>query len=81
MTAQQATSLLAESAPLFRSGALEVDLSGVSEADTVALSLLLEWMRQAQAHNCSLTFTHLPENLASLATLYGILDLIPHSAH
>ena len=80
MTVQQAQALLAEGV-LPAGDALEIDLSGVSDVDTAALSLLFEWMRRAEARNCKLTFAHLPENLASLATLYGVLDLIPHSSH
>lgn len=80
MTVQQAKALLAEGV-LPAGGNLEIDLSGVSDVDTAALSLLFEWMRRAAARNCQLTFAHLPENLASLATLYGVLDLIPHSSH
>ena len=81
MTVQQAKLLLAESAALPAGDQLEIDLSGVSDVDTATFSLLFEWMRQAEARGGKLTFTHLPENLASLATLYGVVDLIPHSSH
>ena len=81
MTVQQAKSLLAESAALPAGDQLEIDLSGVSDVDTATLSLLFEWMRQAEARGGRITFTNLPENLASLATLYGVVDLIPHSSH
>jgi phospholipid transport system transporter-binding protein len=80
MTVQQVTSLLAEG-ELPVGAPLEIDLTGVSDVDTAALSLLFEWMRRAAVRNCQLTFAHLPENLASLATLYGVLDLIPHRSH
>ena len=81
MTVQQAKSLLAESAALPAGDQLEIDLSGVSDVDTATLSLLFEWMRQAEARGGRITFTNLPGNLASLATLYGVVDLIPHSSH
>ena len=80
VTVQQAKALLAEGV-LPVGGNMEIDLSGVSDVDTAALSLLFEWMRRAAARNCQHNFPHLPENLASLATLYGVLDLIPHSSH
>lgn len=81
MTMQQVQSLLAQSTTLPVGGALEIDLSAVTDVDTAAVSLLFEWLRQAQARDCKLTFTHLPENLASLATLYGVLEQIPHTSH
>ncbi|HEX5539710.1 MAG TPA: STAS domain-containing protein [Methylophilaceae bacterium] len=81
MTMEQVCALLDESAALPRPDKLEIDLAAVSDVDTTAISLLFEWMRQAQAGRCQLTFANLPENLASLATLYGVLELIPHTSH
>jgi phospholipid transport system transporter-binding protein len=60
---------------------LEMDLSGVTEADSAAIALLFEWMRQARSQNASLIFTGLPDVLATLAALYGVLDLIPQRSH
>ena len=56
---------------------LIVDLAGVEEADSSALSLLLEWQRAASARGLTLAYENLPENMASLADVYGILELIP----
>lgn len=52
-----------------------VDLAGVTEIDSAAVSLLLEWRRQAK--NQALRFTNLPVAIKSLAELYGVADLIP----
>lgn len=60
---------------------LEVDMSDVSEVDSVTISLLFEWLRQAKSRQCELFYSNLPANLTGLATLYGVLDLIPHAAH
>ncbi|MDQ3195708.1 MAG: STAS domain-containing protein [Burkholderiales bacterium] len=58
----------------------EVDLSGLSEVDSSAIGLLLEWQRVAQAqHRVHLRFKNLPENLRSLASLYDVLELIPET--
>ncbi len=57
------------------SGVAVVDLAGVTEIDSAAVSLLLEWRRQAQ--NPTLRFAQLPAALKSLADLYGVTDLIP----
>ena len=52
-----------------------VDLAEVTEIDSAAVSLLLEWRRQA--NGSTLRFTNLPAALKSLAELYGVTDLIP----
>jgi phospholipid transport system transporter-binding protein len=56
---------------------IEVDLSGVREADSSAISLLLEWQRIARRNHCKLRVIHMPENMRSLAKLYGVEELIP----
>ncbi|MCB5190269.1 STAS domain-containing protein [Methylobacillus arboreus] len=81
ITVNQVDSLLAESKALPMSAALEIDLAQVAEVDTVALSLIFEWTRQAQAAKADINIVHLPANLSSLATLYGVLELIPQSSH
>jgi phospholipid transport system transporter-binding protein len=55
---------------------LTIDLAGVKEADSSALSLLLEWQRAAKARGFRLTYAGLPENLRSLARVYGVLELL-----
>ena len=56
--------------------ALAIDLSEVSEVDSSAVALLLEWQRDAKRLGKHVTFVHLPENLASLAELYGVTELV-----
>lgn len=59
-----------------RSGMTAVDLVGVTEADSAALSLLLEWKRRANKANQMLSFTNVPASLRHLAALYGVEDLL-----
>jgi len=56
---------------------LEVDLSRVEAVDSAAVSLLLSWLRSSQRNSVSLCFSHVPENLLSLARLYGVAELLP----
>jgi phospholipid transport system transporter-binding protein len=56
---------------------LVIDLSGVEEADSAALSLLLEWRREASARGYAVRYANLPEAIRSLAELYGVSSLIP----
>jgi phospholipid transport system transporter-binding protein len=60
---------------------VEIDFADVTNVDTAALSLILEWQRRATASECKLKFANLPVNLTSLATLYGIEAFIPLGSH
>jgi len=56
-----------------------VDLAQVEVADSAAVSMLLSWLRNAQRHGAQLTFINVPDNLRSLADLYGVADALPLS--
>jgi phospholipid transport system transporter-binding protein len=56
---------------------LVVDLSAVEAVDSAAVSLMLVWLREAQRRNITLCFSHVPDNLTSLARLYGVADVLP----
>lgn len=60
----------------FTAPAVTLDLSGVTEVDSAAVSLLFEWRRAALAANRSISYVNLPENLSSLAALYGVTELV-----
>ncbi len=67
--------------PEFRGGGeVVVDLAGATEVDSAALSLLFEWRREAKRHATHVAYRNLPESLRSLATLYGVSELIAASA-
>jgi phospholipid transport system transporter-binding protein len=78
ITVDQVNALLEESRALTIPG--EIDLGQVTEVDTTAVSLLFEWQRQAQASQSAIRFINLPDNLVSLARLYGVSDFIPQAA-
>ena len=67
LTASQGFSITSET---------KVDFAQVTDIDTTALSLILEWKRRAQTENKTLSFVNLPANLNSLAALYGVNELI-----
>lgn len=58
------------------SGNLVIDFGGVEKVDSSAVSLMLVWTRAAQRNKVNLRFTHVPDNLMSLATLYGVAELL-----
>ena len=57
----------------------EVDFSGLKEVDSSAISMVIEWLRVSQSRNLQLRIVNMPENMKSLAALYGVLELIPSS--
>lgn len=71
-----ANALLIASNGLVILNATLVDFAKVTEIDTAAISIMLEWRRRAIAENQSLQFLNLPANLQSLTQLYGVADLI-----
>lgn len=69
-------SVLAEGNGLFTASRVTVDLAQVTEVDSSAVSLLLEWRREAARNGRSIRFLNLPDNLKSLAKLYGVTELL-----
>jgi len=77
VTMANAKSLLEQGTELLGGQDAVVDFGEVEEVDSSAIGLMLAWLREAAAQSRTLRFSHLPENLKTLAALYGVLDLIP----
>jgi phospholipid transport system transporter-binding protein len=54
-----------------------LDLAAVREIDSSALSVILAWLRTAGEHGVALRIVSPPASLISLATLYGVCELLP----
>ena len=76
LTMESAAGVLASSADLALPGAGIVDLAGVDGVDSAAVAVLLAWKRRAVTDGKPLVFTNLPASLISLASLYGVDDLL-----
>ena len=77
LTLENIVAVLEESRRAFPAAAsLTVDLAGVTEVDSSAVSLLFELRRGAQREKRSVEFVNLPGNLKSLAELYGVTGLL-----
>ncbi len=74
------SALLDEGSRTLEGNPVVVDFSGVTEADSSAISLMLEWTRRMHASNRQICFTNLGGSLVSIANLYGVTDLIPVAA-
>ena len=68
--------ILAEGTRVLKAPSLTVDLAGVTDVDSTAVSLLLEWQRAAQRDKRAINFVNYPANLKSLIKLYGVTELL-----
>jgi phospholipid transport system transporter-binding protein len=59
-----------------RDSLIVVDLKQVTEVDSAAICMLLEWQREAVRRSCRIRFASMPPNLEGLAQLYGVYELI-----
>ena len=70
--------LLEESRDLFAAGeATSIDCAGIEQADSAAVALMLEWMRQAAAAEAEVVFAGLPERMRSIVAVSDLEDVIP----
>ncbi len=80
VTMETVPALLAQGLQHLISKDLVVDLSQTLAVDSAAVSMLLAWQRAAQNGQRVLQIEHLPENLLSLARLYGVEEMLPKQA-
>lgn len=73
---ENALALREDGLRLFTEPETTLDLSGVTEVDSAAVSLLFEWRRAALAANRRIRYVNLPDNLTSLAKLYGVAEIV-----
>lgn len=57
-----------------------VDFAAVTEVDSAAVALAIDWIRRAERVNVALRLVNLPESMQNLAELYGVSDLL-RTAH
>ena len=76
LTMDSAAEVLSASreAPLPSSGV--ISLGGVEQVDSAGVAVLLAWKRRAAAEGKPLSFADIPPNLAALAELYGVVELL-----
>lgn len=75
VTMAYAPALLEQGGVLFGESEAVVDLGQVTDVDSSAVSLMLEWLRRNSGRQ-RLSFVNLPPNLVSLANLYGVMDTL-----
>ena len=77
VTMETVPALFAQGLQHLNSKDLIVDLSQTLAVDSAAVSMLLAWQRAAQSGRRALQIENLPENLFSLARLYGVEEMLP----
>jgi phospholipid transport system transporter-binding protein len=60
-------------------GDIEVDLKGVTRADSAGLALLVELMRGSSRNGRRIAFNHVPAQLLSIASVCGLEEILPLS--
>lgn len=58
---------------------IQVDLQGVSRADSAGLALLVEWMRNAKALGKSIQYLNIPQQMLDIARVSGLDQVLPLS--
>lgn len=82
LTIETASRALDMARDVFRSGqgVLQFDLGGLQDSDSAALSVLLEWQRQAARHGRQLTYRNVPDRLLQLAEISELENVLGFNA-
>lgn len=79
MTMDNAAGLLARGVAALAEGKTRFDLTAVDAIDSSGLAVLFGWQRAAHAQGRTISIDHPPQNLRSLADVYGVSELLPLS--
>lgn len=77
MTMGLAAGLLAEGTAILDRTDAVFDLSGVTDVDSSGLAVVFGWQRAANRLAKNVRIVNPPQNLRSLAAVYGVGDLLP----
>ena len=80
-TVPEASKQLAEIMARQDDGSLVFDLAGVSRSDSAGVALLVEAMQMAKTQARELSFSHLPQQMKAIASVSGLLDILPISGN
>lgn len=76
LTVNNARTALEAGLKAIEAGQGTIDFQHLTAADSAAVATLLAWRRAARERGVALAFTNLPQNLRSLAAMYGVTDLL-----
>lgn len=74
---QSVSGVLAKAGGVLASGEkIEMDLKGVTRADSAGLALLVEWLRETERVGKTISFVNVPVQLLSIARISGLDDIL-----
>jgi phospholipid transport system transporter-binding protein len=76
VTVDTVPAMVDEAEPHLGEGVRTIDFAGVTQADSSAVALVLEWLRRAQQRNVAVRLANLPAAMQNLAKLYGVDELL-----
>jgi phospholipid transport system transporter-binding protein len=68
--------VLEEGNRVFKAPVVTLDLADITDVDSTAVSVLLEWRRAALRDKRVIEYVNYPANLKSLIELYGVSELL-----
>lgn len=77
LTLGKAREMLEAGSALINRPETTFDLSGVDEVDSSGLTVVFGWVREAKSRGKTARISNPPQNLLSLAELYGVTELLP----
>ena len=77
LTFESASLILEQSKQLFADhNQINVDMSGVLDADSAGLALLIEWLSWAKHYNHEVRYQHVPKRIAAIAEISELNELV-----
>ena len=77
MTLAEAKALLMAGVGIISGPISTFDLAEVTAVDSSGLAVVFGWLREAKRLGKSIRIVNVPQNLSSLAEVYGVKDLLP----
>lgn len=77
LTLGKAREMLESGSALITRPEITFDLSRVKEVDSSGLTVVFGWVRAAKSQGKVARISNPPQNLLSLAELYGVTELLP----
>ena len=77
MTLALASELLAKGSAALTLDETVFDLAAVTEVDSSSLAVIFGWLRAAQRQNRRLRIVNPPDEMLTLAEVYGVKELLP----
>lgn len=77
MTLPDAAMLLTEGSKALENPATVFDLAAVTDVDSSCIAVIFGWLRAAQQQEKTISIVNPPQDLLSLAEVYGVSELLP----